>query len=143
MHLTKFTDYALRSCLYLAAHPERLVNIAEISKAHRLSHPNLMKVVRKLVDGGFLQSTRGRSGGISLARPAEEIRVGELARYMEGDTQMVDCSTCILLGSCGLVRGLNEAKMAFYKSLDRFSLADAVGAHPRTLPILRGAAAEA
>lgn len=140
MHFSKFTDYALRVCLYLGAQQDRLVPISEITRAHGLSQSNLMKVVNQLVDGGFLKSTRGRSGGVALARPAAEIRIGQLARYMEGDDALVDCSSCILLGSCGLVRGLREAKDAFYHSLDRFSLADAVLAHPRTLSILLGAA---
>ncbi len=139
MHLSKFTDYALRVCLYLGAHQERVVPISEMARAHDLSQSNLMKVVNQLVDGGFLQSTRGRSGGVALARPAAEIRIGEVARFMEGDHALVDCSSCILRGSCGLVRGLKEAKTAFYQSLDRLSLADAVLAHPRTLSILLGA----
>ena len=139
MHLSKFTDYALRVCLYLGAHQDRIVPISEITRAHELSRSNLMKVVNQLADGGFLKSTRGRAGGVALARPAAAIRIGEIARFMEGDDQMVDCSTCILRGSCGLVRGLAEAKDAFYQSLDRFSLADSVLAHPRTLAILQGA----
>ncbi|MCA0847249.1 RrF2 family transcriptional regulator [Salipiger thiooxidans] len=140
MHLSKFTDYALRVCLYLGAHQDRVVPISEITRAHGLSQSNLMKVVQQLVEGGFLKSTRGRSGGVTLARPAAEIRVGELARFMEGDSRLVDCSTCILIGACGLVRGMNEAKNAFYQSLDRSSLADAVLAHPRTLSVLQGSA---
>ncbi|MAU47655.1 MAG: DNA-binding transcriptional regulator [Yangia sp.] len=140
MHLSKFTDYALRVCLYLGAHQDRVVPISEITRAHGLSQSNLMKVVQQLVEGGFLKSTRGRSGGVTLARPAAEIRVGEVARFMEGDSGLVDCSTCILIGACGLVRGLNEAKSAFYQSLDRSSLADAVLAHPRTLSVLQGSA---
>ncbi|MCB1490878.1 MAG: Rrf2 family transcriptional regulator [Rhodobiaceae bacterium] len=140
MHLSKFTDYALRVCLYLGAHQDRRVPISEIARAHDLSQSNLMKVVNQLVDGGYLKSTRGRAGGVELSRPAAEIRVGDIARYMEGDSKLVDCSTCILRGACGLVRALAEAKNAFYQSLDRFSLADAVLAHPRTLSLLLNAA---
>ncbi|MBY6090436.1 RrF2 family transcriptional regulator [Pseudooceanicola sp. 502str34] len=136
MRLSKFTDYALRACLYLAAHQGRLVPIAEIARAHDLSQSNLMKVVQQLVEGGFVRSTRGRSGGVQLAKPAEEIHAGAVARFMEGETPLVDCASCILNGSCGLVRALAEAKAAFYKALDKYSLADAIGAHPRTLPIL-------
>ena len=140
MHLSKFTDYALRVCLYLSAHDGRLAPISEIARAHEVSHSNLMKVVNRLVEGGLLQSVRGRSGGVRLARPATEIRVGAVARYMEGDEALVDCASCILRGNCGLVPGLAQAKNAFYDSLDRFSLADAVNAHPRTVPILEAAA---
>ncbi|WP_158964950.1 RrF2 family transcriptional regulator [Chachezhania sediminis] len=140
MHLSKFTDYALRVCLYLGAHQDRLVPISEIAEAHKLSQSNLMKVVNQLVNGGFVQSTRGRSGGVALARSAADIRVGDVVRYMEGETRLVDCASCILLGACGLVAGLKEAKVAFYDALDRYSLADGILSHPRTLPILQGAA---
>lgn len=140
MHLAKFTDYALRACLYVGAHQDRLVPISEIARANDLSQNNLMKVVNQLVDGGFLQSQRGRSGGVRLARSASEIKVGEIARLMEGDGPLVDCSVCILRGACGLVAALREAKNAFYQSLDRVSLADAILAHPRTLPIIQRAA---
>lgn len=139
MHLSKFTDYALRVCLYLGAHQDRLVPISEITQAHGLSQSNLMKVVSQLVDGGFLNSTRGRSGGVRLSRPASEIHIGEIVRHMEGDGKIVDCSTCLLQGACGLVRTLREAKEAFYQSLDRVSLADSVLSNPKTLPLLQGA----
>ena len=102
--------------------------IAEIARAHDLSQSNLMKVVQQLVEGGFVRSTRGRSGGVQLAKPAEEIHAGAVARFMEGETPLVDCASCILNGSCGLVRALAEAKAAFYKALDKYSLADAIGA---------------
>lgn len=138
MHLSKFTDYALRVCLYLGAHQQRLVPISEIARAHDLSQSNLMKVVNQLVDGGFLKSTRGRSGGVQLANPAANIRVGDVVRHMEGDGGMVDCSTCILRGACGLVGVLRQAKSEFYQYLNGYSLADAVLAHPKTLGILQG-----
>ncbi|MBN8293062.1 Rrf2 family transcriptional regulator [Rhodobacter sp. NTK016B] len=142
MKLSKFTDYALRTALYLAAHEDRLVSISEISAAHGIPQSSVMKVVNQLVDGGFLSSTRGRLGGVRLSRPASEQRVGDIARYMEGDTPMVDCSSCLLRGSCGLVRGLYEAQNAYYDSLNRFTVAEAVRADPRTMGILLGAAAK-
>ncbi|WP_425101567.1 RrF2 family transcriptional regulator [Tropicibacter sp. S64] len=141
MRLSKFTDYSLRVCLYLGAHAGRRVPISEITRAHDLSHSNLMKVVTQLVDGGFLQSTRGRSGGVELARPAQETSVGAIVRYMEGDAAMVDCRTCILFRKCGLVPALHRAKLAFYAELEDISLADAMTAHPATLGILENAAA--
>lgn len=139
MRLSKFTDYAVRVCLYLSAHRDRTVPIAEIAQAHNVSHSNLMKVVNQLVDGGFLSSTRGRTGGVQLARDPAEVRAGEVVRHMEGEGAMVDCASCILLGSCGLVKVLRDAKSAFYAHLDQVTLADAVAAHPRTLDILLNA----
>lgn len=139
MRLSRFSDYALRACLYLGAHEGRVAPISEIVRAHDLSQSNLMKVVNMLVEGGILRSVRGRSGGVTLARPASQIRMGEIVRLMEGDAAMVDCSTCLLRGNCGLVRALKEAKNAFYASLDRHDLAEALRAHPSTLALLLGA----
>lgn len=139
MRLSRFSDYALRACLYLGAHEGRVVPISEIVRAHGLSQNNLMKVVTMLVEGGILRSVRGRNGGVALARPAAEIRVGEIVRLMEGDAAMVDCSTCLLRGQCGLVRALKEAKDAFYAALDRHDLAEALRARPGTLALLLGA----
>ena len=139
MRLSRFSDYALRAALYLAAHEGRLAPIAEIARAHDLSQSNLMKVVNMLVDGGVLRSVRGRNGGVALARPGAEIRVGEIVRLMENDGPLVDCTACLLRGSCGLVRALREAENAFYASLDRFTLAEVLRARPGTLDLLLGA----
>ncbi|MEC9433381.1 MAG: Rrf2 family transcriptional regulator [Pseudomonadota bacterium] len=143
MRLSRFSDYALRACLYLGAHEGRLAPISEIARAHDLSQSNLMKVVNLLVEGGILRSVRGRNGGVALARPATGIRIGEIVRLMEGDGRMVDCSACLLRGNCGLVGALRQAKLAFYASLDAASLADALRAHPRTLDLLLGAGPDA
>lgn len=139
MNLSKFTDYALRACLYLGAHQGRIVPISEIAQAYGLSQSNLMKVVNQLVDGGFLNSRRGRSGGVELAQSAAKLKIGDIARFMEGDGAMVDCTTCLLRGNCGLVSGLVAAKNAFYQSLNETSVADAVLAQPGTLPLLQSA----
>lgn len=143
MHLSKFTDYAIRVCLYLGVQQGRTVKISEIAQAYSLSQSNLMKVVNQLVDGGYLRSLRGRSGGVTLAFAPEEIRIGEVARFMEGDTAVVDCSSCLLRGSCGLTRALREAQNAFYTHLDQWTVADALTAHPRTLGLLLGTRSDA
>ncbi|MCF8481017.1 MAG: Rrf2 family transcriptional regulator [Rhodospirillum sp.] len=139
MRLSRFSDYALRACLYLAAHPNRLVPIAEIARSHDLSQSNLMKVVNLLVDGGVLASTRGRHGGVALARAPRDIRLGQVVRLMEGDGDLVNCANCLLDGSCGLVRVLHQATEAFYGALDHHDLASVLAVHPRTLDLLLSA----
>ena len=136
MHLSKFTDYAIRSCLYLAVRPTVLTPIGEIARAHQIPMSSVMKVVNQLVEGGILSSTRGRSGGVELARPAAEISLGQIVRLMEKDEPMVDCATCRIGGACGVVHGLAVARAAFYASLDGVSLEQGLRAHPRTAPIL-------
>ena len=80
MKLTRYTDYSLRVLLHLAAHPDRLCSIAEISRAYGISENHLMKVVHDLGKGGFVTTARGRGGGLRLGRPAQLISIGEVVR---------------------------------------------------------------
>lgn len=124
MRLTRYTDYAIRVLLFLGSQPDRLCSIAEIAGAYAISQNHLMKVVNDLVNAGYLQSVRGRSGGIRLARPPGEINIGALVRHTEDDFDLVGCSTCIIAPACGLTCVLDEALGAFMAVLDRHSLAD-------------------
>ena len=124
MRLTRYTDYAMRVLLYLGQKPERLCAIAEIARAYAISQNHLMKVVNDLVNAGYLESVRGRNGGIRLARPAAEINVGALIRHTEDDFDLVGCGSCIIAPACGLTCVLDEALRAFMAVLDRYSLAD-------------------
>lgn len=124
MRLTRYTDYAMRVLLYLGSRPERLSSIAEVARAYAISQNHLMKVVNDLVKAGYLESVRGRSGGIRLARPASEINVGALVRHTEDDFDLVGCSGCLIAPACGLTCVLDEALQAFLSTLDRYTLAD-------------------
>ena len=126
MRLTRFSDYAMRVLLYLAARPEELCSIAVIARAHDISQNHLMKIVNDLVHAGYLASVRGRSGGIRLARPAREINVGDVIRHTEDGFDLVDCGNCIIAPACGLTGALNRAVQAFLDVLDSYSLADLV-----------------
>jgi len=96
MRLTRYTDYAMRVLIHLAAHPERLCSIAEISSAYDISQNHLMKVVNDLAREGFVASSRGRNGGIRLGRPAGEIHVGTVVRHTEEGFDLVDCGACVI-----------------------------------------------
>lgn len=124
MRLTRYTDYAMRVLLFLGSRPERLCSIAEIARAYAISQNHLMKVVNDLVNAGYLQSVRGRSGGIRLARPPEKINIGALVRHTEDDFDLVGCGTCIIAPACGLTCVLDEALQSFLSVLDRYSLED-------------------
>lgn len=128
MKLTRYTDYALRVLLHLAAHQDRLCSIAEISRAYGISESHLMKVVHDLGKGGLVATSRGRGGGLRLGRPAEEIGVGEVVRYAEDGFDLVDCKSCVIAPLCRLSGVLGEAMAAFLAALDRHSLADLVSA---------------
>ncbi|ARN73641.1 Rrf2 family transcriptional regulator [Oceanicoccus sagamiensis] len=136
MHLTRQTDFALRTMIYLASRPAgALVSVREICEQFGLSANHLSKIVNKLANEGFILSRRGRGGGISLGRPAEDIGVGELVRLMEPLNDLVDCTTprCILLPGCQFKGILAEASQAFIAVFDQYTLADLVDSETQKL----------
>jgi len=126
MKLTRYSDYALRVLMHLAARSDRLASIGEIARTYRISHNHLMKVVHDLRKAGFVAATRGRTGGIRLARGPEDITVGEVIRHTEGGFDLVDCGSCVISPACALTGALHEALSAFMAVLDGYSLADLV-----------------
>lgn len=118
MRLTRYTDYAIRVLLHLAAHDDRQASIQEIADAYGISKDHLMKVVQQLSKAGFVAAQRGRGGGLRLGRPASEIRIGDVVRETEEGFQLVDCANCKVAPVCGLPRTLNEATAAFLAVLD-------------------------
>lgn len=141
MRLTRYTDYAMRVLLYLGRQPDRLCSIAEIARAYGISQNHLMKVINDLVNAGWLASTRGRGGGIRLARPAEQISLGAVIRHTEADFDLVGCGSCIIAPACGLTLALDEAMEAFLAVLDRQTLADVLARRGDILPLLHPAGA--
>ena len=125
MRLTRYTDYAMRVLLYVGAQEEeRLSPISEIARAYDISQNHLMKVANDLVNAGYLESVRGRFGGVRLARPAAEINVGAVVRHTEEGFDLVDCGSCVIAPACGLTGALAEALAAFMAVLDGYTLAD-------------------
>lgn len=122
MQLTRFTDYALRVLMFAQAAGDRLVTIEEMAGAYQISRAHLMKVVNTLTRAGFLAGVRGRSGGIRLARPASEIRLGDVVRATEPDFALVACfsadEACRIGGCCRLPAVLRRAMAAFLAELD-------------------------
>ena len=127
MQLTKFSDYALRVLMYVHAAGDRRVTIEEMAASYRISRAHLMKVVNALTRAGYLTAVRGRSGGLTLARPAETIRLGEVIRSTEPDFALVECfatgNRCVITGCCRLPGVLSEALAAFLETLDQHTLA--------------------
>jgi Rrf2 family nitric oxide-sensitive transcriptional repressor len=135
MQLTTMTDYALRLLMYVGARNDRLCTIAEVATAHGISEAHLMKVTHRLATGGYLDTVRGKGGGIRLARPAGTINLGEVVRDLEPDFRMVEClgdaSACKLTGRCRFTAVVTGALDAFMSELARWSLADVLpGAKP-------------
>jgi Rrf2 family nitric oxide-sensitive transcriptional repressor len=124
MRLTRYTDYAIRVLLYLGARPGQLCAIGEIAEAYAISQNHLMKLVNDLVNARYLESVRGRAGGVRLARPPDGINIGALIRHTENDVGLVDCGRCVIAPACGVIGVLDEAMEAFFGVLDRYTLAD-------------------
>ena len=130
MKLTRYSDYALRICIYLAVNRERLVSVGEITETYDLPRSNVMKLVTDLVNAGFLASVRGRAGGVRLAAAPDQITIGALVSFTEGVQPLVDCSNCIIAPKCGLICIMKEARGAFFAVLDAYSLQDVLSMEP-------------
>ncbi len=124
MRLTRYTDYAMRTLMFIAARPERLCSISEVADAYGISKNNLMKVVNDLASAGYLETVRGRNGGVRLARPPSEINVGQVIRHMEEGFDLADCANCVIAPACGLTGALARAVDAFLAVLDGYTLED-------------------
>lgn len=128
MRLTTMTDYALRLLMYLAQRPGRLCTIAEAAQAHGISQAHLMKVTHHLGLFGWIETVRGKGGGMRLARAPHEIALGEVVRDMEPDFHLVECfgtgNACVLTGQCSLNGVLRSALDDFLARLDGVTLAD-------------------
>jgi Rrf2 family nitric oxide-sensitive transcriptional repressor len=138
VQLTRYSDYSLRVLTYLAVDPDRLVTIESIAQSYDISKAHLMKVVHQLGLGGYLETVRGRGGGLRLARRPEEIRIGDVVRATEGNMALVECfdpasSQCVIEPVCGLRSVLNEALTAFLTVLDGYTLADLVARRRKPL----------
>lgn len=130
MRLTMMSDYALRVLLYAAAHPERLVTIDETQDIYGISRGHLMKIVGVLASADILRSQRGRTGGFTLGKSPEEIRLGDVLRLTEPDFEMVECfaptNTCAISPFCRLPGIVTEALDAFMGVMYRHTLADLI-----------------
>ncbi len=145
MRLTLYSDYSLRVLLYLS-HKEETVTITELADFYKISRNHLVKVVHNLGINGFIVTSRGKHGGIRLARPAREITVGEVVRHTEPDFDLLECFNpqtdhCVISSTCSLKGVLFEARSAFINVLDRYTLADVaapkVQAEIRSIPIIQ------
>lgn len=149
MRLTLYTDYSLRVLLYLAYHSDKTVTISELADFYRISRNHLVKVVHELGLSGYILTTRGKRGGIRLARAPDQIVVGEVIRQTEPDFDLLEClnpeaDQCVITHTCRLKSVLFTARGNFLGELDKYTLADLTGqsansiATFKSIPILQG-----
>jgi Rrf2 family transcriptional regulator, nitric oxide-sensitive transcriptional repressor len=131
MRLTVYSDYALRVLMYLAVKQDRLATIAEIAAKYDISENHLMKVAHQLGVAGYVETVRGRGGGLRLAKPVEMIGLADVVRYTEPDMAIVSCfkpvdGPCAIRPCCVLRRALETARDAFMAVLEDYTLGDLV-----------------
>ncbi|PWA12217.1 Rrf2 family transcriptional regulator [Pueribacillus theae] len=143
MRLTYYTDYSLRVLIFLALKEKGILsNIKEISEAYSISKNHLTKIIHELGKHGYIETIRGRNGGIRLKRLPEEINIGELVRRTEEDFYLLECfdsekNTCVLSPACRLKKMLNDAMNAFFQELDQYTLADIATNKNQLISLLR------
>ncbi|MGG0176694.1 RrF2 family transcriptional regulator [Gottfriedia acidiceleris] len=131
MRLTTYSDYSLRVLIFLSSEPsEKLVNIKDIAEAYDISKNHLMKIIYNLGKMGYIETIRGRNGGIRLAKLPSEINIGEIIRKTEEDFNIVECfehgNTCVITPVCSLKHIFNNALEQFLQVLDQYTLDDIV-----------------
>ncbi len=134
MRLTKQTGYALRILIHCAMAGERSVTVGEVARAHNITEHNVFKIVPMLVHGGFVETTRGRGGGIRLSRQPDQIRIGDVVRVTEETHIEAECfgggADCAIRPVAPINRILDDALSAFIEVLDQHTLEDLVAARP-------------
>jgi Rrf2 family nitric oxide-sensitive transcriptional repressor len=131
VRLTVYTDYSLRMLMYLAVKDDGLATIGEVAGAYGISKAHLTKVAHQLGLARYVETVRGKGGGLRLARLAGEIGLGDVVRRTEPDMALVPCfdpvhAPCVIVPACGLRGALYEARQAFLAVLDRYNLDDLV-----------------
>ncbi len=145
MRLSLMSDYAMRLLMYLASHPHRLCTVHEVATAFDVSQAHLTKVVHRLGQRGWVDTVRGKGGGMRLARPPADIPLGAVLRDTEPDFALVECfgtnDQCRLSGDCLLANVMERAQAAFMAELQRHTLADILpvpGTSPTWQRLLEG-----
>lgn len=144
MRLTVFSDYSLRVLIYLGLQQDGLATVGEIAEAYGISRNHLMKVVQHLAAHHYVETVRGKGGGLRLAREPRAILLGELLRTTEEDL-LVECFSpetdqCRITPACTLPRILREASGSFFGILDKYTLADLLRPEKRLGALLAGPA---
>ena len=133
MQLSLHADYACRCLIYLAVEQEG--SVSKIARAYGISRNHLVKVVHRLGQKGYLTTTRGKGGGIRLAKDPQKIGLGDIVRDMEAHFDLVECfdastNTCRIASGCGLRHALKEARAAFLRVLDAYTLTELIANKP-------------
>jgi Rrf2 family nitric oxide-sensitive transcriptional repressor len=141
MKLTTYSNYTMRVLMVAAARSPELATVGEVARGFAIAETHIVKCVHSLGQWGYLETVRGRGGGFRLARPAQQIRVGEILRRTEDGFAVVECmdpatNRCLISGQCALAVALQRATEAFLNVLDALTLADICGDGARLLDLV-------
>ncbi|CAI07746.1 predicted transcriptional regulator [Aromatoleum aromaticum EbN1] len=142
MKLTDYTDYTLRTLIFLGLHRNEQVTIQQIADGYDISKNHLMKIIHRLSLDGLVETTRGRSGGVRLRKPPDEINIGQVVRAAEQEFALVECfsrvnNRCVLSPVCELQATFRDALEAFFAVLDKRTLADILRNAEEVRPYIR------
>jgi Rrf2 family nitric oxide-sensitive transcriptional repressor len=145
VQLLLYTDYALRVLIFVGTHPDAPVATPAIAAAYGISVDHVAKAAKALTRHGLLRATRGVGGGVELARPARDIRLGDVVRLFEEGRGPVEClraggEPCKIEPGCRLRRVFQRAEAAFYRELDACSLEDLFRNRPQVVRLLEAKA---
>lgn len=140
MQLTRHTDYGLRILIYLASAKDSR-SVPEIAERYGISRNHLVKVAHELVKLSYLKTTRGRLGGMTLAKSPKRIKIGKVVRDLEPGFEIAECFSperdrCVITSGCQLKFALDYAKRAFLNALDEYTLEDVVGNREQLVELL-------
>ncbi len=129
MQLTLFSDYSVRLLLYLGLSDDGLVRVEDVVSAYGISRHYMLKVTKELTRLGYVESVRGRRGGVRLIVAPEDVVIGDVVRKTEPPGGVLDCiedpgADCVIVGVCKLRHVFARAQSAFYEVLDEYTLAD-------------------
>lgn len=129
MRLTTFSDYNIRVLIYMGMYPDKLITINELAEHYEISHNHLTKVIHYLGQQGYIETQRGKGGGIRLLKQPEDINIGKLIRDTEKNSALAECfnkdnCNCKILPACRLAGIFHEAQDAFYSVLEKYTVAD-------------------
>ncbi|MEP1208980.1 MAG: iron-responsive transcriptional regulator RirA [Rhizobiaceae bacterium] len=130
MKLTSHTNYAIRMLMFCAT-KQQLATVSEIARFYDLPEKFLFKILGGLTSQGFVETVRGRNGGIRLSKPADQIRLGDVVRQVEENFEMAECFregevSCPLVATCGMNEALTRALQAFFDVLNDYTIADLI-----------------
>jgi Rrf2 family nitric oxide-sensitive transcriptional repressor len=139
MRITKRTNLAMRVLMFCAVNPDRIINKAQIAKCCNASENHLGHVVNQLGQFGYLDTLRGRRGGVRLAQKPEDISIGEVFRRFESFVPLTESleeydDDSPLSPACRLRESIGVAIESFYNKLDGVMLDDLVGGMVAGMP---------